>query len=415
MHSDFNMDDQIQARNAPGTRFALEEVRNHLHIGFYNDIGITRDLKHSPGVEMMKGRTSLTIVGILAALMLFITGCYTQLAPPVQDEERVVVVEEERAPDEPEVIYEEEGEDVDVTNIYIYGGYPVYYRYYGWDPIFWDAFWYDPFYDPFLDPFWHVRHYYRPWYSGLYVGFGFVFPCPDPFAWCGTPWGWYRSRYYYSGVFFGSYWGGYYGNPWWYGGYYYPPAVVKEMKKRPFGRRGQGRRTAVSDAPDLAKGAVAGRGTTVGRSRTSGISDAAAKGRRTRKSPSEIARRETVRAKATRTGNTTRRTKVVRRKKKDESRFVRGTRTTSISKSSKASKTRRVLRRTKTTRTSRATVSRARSHSTSKSTTRRTRRYRPSSSHGSRPAATVSRGSSSSGSKSSGSKSSGSSSRRKRK
>jgi len=57
---------------------------------------------------MMKGRTSLTIVGMLAALMLFVTGCYTQLAPPVQDEDRVVVVDEEQMPEETEVVYEDD-------------------------------------------------------------------------------------------------------------------------------------------------------------------------------------------------------------------------------------------------------------------------------------------------------------------
>ncbi|MDZ7289755.1 MAG: hypothetical protein ONB44_06995 [candidate division KSB1 bacterium] len=162
----------------------------------------------------------LFVLSGLALSWLFLSGCYTQLALPDQNEESRIARESEPADEDSVQAYDRDASDArqvhkySHTDVYIYGG--------GW-------------YGPYRYPWW-----YRYPYTRFYVSFGYY----DPWGWCGTPWDWYVDPWYWD-YYYSSYWWPYYG---WHRGYYYGPYYPYphyvyrdrdvESKKRSFTRRG---------------------------------------------------------------------------------------------------------------------------------------------------------------------------------
>jgi len=224
----------------------------------------------------MKKIRSLLALSAAVLVAGFSTGCYTQFAPPVARED-TAQYDEPQAQEEPDTAYDDYNGD---TNVYIYGGYPVFpYTYNPWAYPYWDSpFAYDPYgYDSYWGPSYRYGpRYAYPWRSGVYVSIGFGYGWGyDPF-WgpCGV-WGpcWYAPDPW-------SPWG-----PTYYPGYYGPyvgtTVVAKPMKKRPFDRRHR-------NGSDVAVGATAvppaaGRGGSAVTTTSVGGSPAAAQGRRVRK------------------------------------------------------------------------------------------------------------------------------------
>ena len=115
-------------------------------------------------------------LAIAFSFAIAMSGCYTQLAPRLSDEDSAQAPEEyvegeEQYVEGEEQYYDENAEYQDErdVDVYIYGGYPVHSYYY-----------YD---DPFWDPYWSFGYHsrwdyyrYRPFRSGLYLSFGY-----DPF------------------------------------------------------------------------------------------------------------------------------------------------------------------------------------------------------------------------------------------
>ncbi len=147
-------------------------------------------------------------ISIILGMMLFTSGCYTQLGTTYFD----------RRPDYQEVTeYDTPYGDSVVVDNYYYDHYrssryrrhfsTFYGRPYAVDP------WYDPFgYDPFYDDYWYGG-------SSLHLSFGWGRPFlyPSPYSY-----GWYNP-YVYAGYPYGGWgysrWGhgyGYYGTPWGY-------------------------------------------------------------------------------------------------------------------------------------------------------------------------------------------------------
>ncbi|MDZ7268802.1 MAG: hypothetical protein ONB48_13770 [candidate division KSB1 bacterium] len=167
----------------------------------------------------MKPKACLLAIG-LTVMSFVISGCYTQLARPDQDDEPdVAVIDENEAGQKEEAAYSKNSDDErdrpGVTNIYIYDYDP-------WDP--WDPWYYSWYYYPY-----HPRN--RFYFS---IGWGAFY---DYWNWCGTRWvgywdPWYRDYY--------SWWGP---RPYYHPGWiYYPGSPVYDPpvagKKREFGRRG---------------------------------------------------------------------------------------------------------------------------------------------------------------------------------
>ncbi len=173
----------------------------------------------------MKTKAYLLALG-LTLTSFAISGCYTQLARPVQeDEPEAAAVQEEYAEQEEEAAYadtnyDDERDRPEVTNIYIYD----HYRYDVWDP--WDPW--DPWYYS-----WYYRHHPRNRFY-LSIGWGAYY---DYWNWCGTRWAGYWDPWDWN---YYSWWGP---RPYYQPGWiYYPDSPIYDPgvsgKKRDFGRRG---------------------------------------------------------------------------------------------------------------------------------------------------------------------------------
>ena len=291
----------------------------------------------------MKKIPSFFLLGVALLLSGFSLGCYTQFAPPIAQEESAQY-EEYQPQEESEAVYDEYAGE---TNIYIYGGYPVFpYTYDPWAYPYWDtAFGYDPY---GYDSYWGASYGYgygpRPWRSGFYVSIGYDYGWGyDPY-W--GPWGGWGPRWYAPDPW--SYWGPTY-NPGYYGPYVGATVASKPTKKRPFDRRhGRGGDVAVGASPVAGKAGSSGSTVT---STSAGRSSAADQGRRVRKTSTTIARqnpaaagktqttsvrgtpkRRTTKmhpAKSSSTKPSSRSTKSVRRTRKSRSHQTVGTRTSS--------------------------------------------------------------------------------------
>lgn len=324
----------------------------------------------------------------LAIAFLFaitISGCYTQLAPRLSDEDAVdapaeeeYVAEEEYG--EEEVEYVDEG-DVDV---YIYGGYPV-YSYYYYDNPFWDPFW-DFQFSYAWDPFRYRSRFYR---TGFYFSAGY-----DPFYW-GYPY--WRSSYWYSPYRgFYSFRSRFY--PPYYAGYYTPSQTIP-FKKRNFDRRRTyDRRVAGMSAVGATKTSRSGGYATGVRKGSTESNASKPSSRRVRKDrgSKELSR-------ATPSGNTRSRESVSTRRSRSSS--------TSIKKSGSSRKPTRAVKRSRRSSRKKSSVSKSRSSSRTKSSHSSRIRSSKSSSRSKSSSGRVSKSSSSSRSK--GSSSSSSSRRRK--
>ena len=191
----------------------------------------------------MNTKLLLSRLSLFGILVLFISGCYTQVSTvkktsgrdyePVMDDQAY----EQEYQEEADTVYIEEEEQEPLYQYNFYGYDPFSYNmhyspyYSGISFHFGDPWFYDPFYDPWYNPY---RGYWRPYdYWGL-GGWGY---------------GGYGGGYYgFSSPYYGSY------DPYW--GYYNPNGnyvTVKPRKRRDFDyRRGlAGRTTTTSSDPIL--------------------------------------------------------------------------------------------------------------------------------------------------------------------
>jgi hypothetical protein len=170
----------------------------------------------------MKAKNWLLLTGLALSGLVW-NGCYTQIARPDRDEDTQIASESESTVEESDRIdsQKEDGDqqidDRETTNVYVYSG------------------WYRPYW---YYPSWSWYRYPR---SRFYVSVGFgYYDSFDPWGWCGTPWGWYDPwDYYYAGYWDPYYYGWH--SPRYYSSYYprhiYRDRVVTQTK-RPFTRRG---------------------------------------------------------------------------------------------------------------------------------------------------------------------------------
>lgn len=200
----------------------------------------------------MNNKLLLSRLTLIGFLLLFFTGCFTQLSSVKKTSKR------DYGPPREEIVYEDEYQEEGDTVYVEEEQTPVYqYNFYGYDPF--DNYYYSPYYSGisfyFGDPW-----YYDPWYSSYgYGNRGWGM------GWGGgyNQWGYggYRGGYYgYSSPYYGTY------DSYW--GYGYRPygnfVEMRPQKRRNFDyRRGLAGRTDTGTDPKMST--VSTRGNTVSR------------------------------------------------------------------------------------------------------------------------------------------------------
>lgn len=181
---------------------------------------------------------------LLAGIMLFSIGCYTQFGTIKRTSQK------EYEPPQEQQVYEPEYQDnVDTTYVQENQA-PVYqYNFYGADPFYYD-FYSAPFYSGFsfglgfYDPWFYDPWDFDPFYASF--RFGSFYQPYSYFGWRSRPWAYYSG--YYNG-----YWNGYYGYSSPYYGTYDPywgavnPGYSINIPQK---RRDFGQRRGIDPAPD---------------------------------------------------------------------------------------------------------------------------------------------------------------------